>query len=132
MSQVNVLAVFLAALSSFMLGGLWYSDALLGKVWRREAGDVREKAGTGHPAKVFGLSFLHALVAAFAYAWIVPAPAGAAAALGQGLLVGAGLVATSFGINYQFAGRRARLWLVDGGYHTAQFALYGLILGLWR
>ena len=132
MSQVNVLAVFVAALSSFMLGGLWYSDALLGRVWRREAGDAREKAGSGHPAQVFGLSFLHALVAAFAYAWIVPAPAGAAAALGQGLLVGAGLVATSFGINYQFAGRSARLWLVDGGYHTAQFALYGLVLGLWR
>ena len=24
------------------------------------------------------------------------------------------------------------LWLIDGGYHTVQFGLYGLILGLWR
>ena len=28
----------IAALSAFMLGGLWYSPALFGKVWQREAG----------------------------------------------------------------------------------------------
>jgi hypothetical protein len=131
MSQVNVLAVLVAALSSFMLGGLWYSDALLGRTWRREAGEER-MAGQGHPAKVFGLSFLFALVAAFAYAWLVPAPGSAATALAQGLVVGAGIVAASFGINYQFAARSTKLWLIDGGYHTVQFALYGLVIGLWR
>ena len=25
-----------------------------------------------------------------------------------------------------------RLWLIDGGYHTLQFTLYGLVLGLWH
>lgn len=131
MPDVNVLAVVVAAVSSFMLGGLWYSKALFEGAWRREAGDIRPEAA-GHPAKVFGLSFLFALVAAFAYAVIVPAPAGAAQALVQGLLVGAGVVAACFGINYQFAARSTTLWLIDGGYHTVQFALYGLIIGLWR
>jgi hypothetical protein len=41
--------------------------------------------------------------------------------------VGAGIAATSFGINYQFAGRSFKLFLIDGGYHTVQFALYGAI-----
>jgi len=53
-------------------------------------------------------------------------------ALSQGLLVGAGVVAASFGINYQFANRPAILWLIDGGYHSVQFAIYGVLLGLWR
>jgi len=44
----------------------------------------------------------------------------------------AAIVAASFGINYQFANRRTVLWLIDGGYHSAQFTIYGLILGLWR
>lgn len=131
MRDFNVLAVVVAAVSSFMLGGLWYSKALFEGAWRREAGDIRPEAA-GHPAKVFGLSFVYALVAAFAYAVIVPAPAGAAEALVQGLLVGAGVVAACFGINYQFAARSTTLWLIDGGYHTVQFALYGLIIGLWR
>ena len=131
MRDVNILAVVVAALSSFMLGGLWYSKALFENAWRREAGDVRpEKAG--HPAKVFGLSFVFALIAAFAYAVLIPAPEGAAEALVQGLLVGAGMVAACFGINYQFAARSTTLWLIDGGYHTVQFAIYGLIIGLWR
>ena len=42
------------------------------------------------------------------------------------------MVAASFGINYQFANRSALMWLIDGGYHTVQFGIYGLILGLWR
>ena len=129
MSNVNILAVVVAALSSFALGGLWYSNALFGAAWRRAAGGPEVQ---GHPAKVFGLSFLFALVAAFAYALIVPPPSSAAAAVAQGVLIGAGIVAASFGINYQFANRRTVLWLIDGGYHTVQFTIYGLILGLWR
>jgi hypothetical protein len=129
MSNVNILAVIVAALSSFMLGGLWYSNALFGAAWRRAAAGADIQ---GHPAKVFGLSFLFALAAAFGYAVLVPQPATAGAAVMQGLLVGAGLVAASFGINYQFANRPAVLWLIDGGYHTVQFTIYGAILGLWR
>jgi len=131
MPDVNLLAVIVAALSSFLLGGIWYSPVLFGPTWQRIAGDVR-KPGDAHPAKVFGLSFLFALVAAFAYALVIPAPADAMSAVLQGLAVGAGVVAASFGINYQFANRPAVMWLIDGGYHTVQFILYGLILGLWR
>ena len=131
MQQLNVIAVLVAAASSFLLGGLWYSKVLFGPRWQREAGDTR-KPGAAHPARVFGLSFVFALVAACAYALLVPPAATAAAALTQGLLVGAGVVAASFGINYQFANRSTVLWLIDGGYHTVQFAIYGLILGLWR
>jgi hypothetical protein len=130
MQQVNVIAVLVAALSSFLLGGLWYSKVLFGPRWQREAGDTRP--GRAHPAKVFGLSFLFALVAAFAYALLIPPAPDVGRAVAQGLGVGAGVVAASFGINYQFANRSTVMWLIDGGYHAVQFALYGLILGLWH
>ncbi len=131
MSQINFLAVIVAAVSSFLLGGLWYSPILFGKVWQREAGDPR-KPGDGHPAKIFGASLLFALLAALVYAWLIPAAADPVQAVAQGLAVGAGVVAASFGINYQFANRSGTLLLIDGGYHTLQFGIYGLILGLWR
>ena len=131
MQHINILAVLVAALSSFLLGGVWYSKLLLGPASQRAAGDTR-KPGDAHPARVFGLSFLFALAAAFAYALLMPPPGDAAAAVLQGLGVGAGVVAASFGINYQFANRSSVMWLIDGGYHAVQFALYGLILGLWR
>ena len=128
---VNLLAVLVAAVSSFVLGGLWYSKALFGAAWAREAGQTG-KAGEGHPARVFGVSLAFALVAALAYAIVVPAPASPGQAAVLGLLVGAGVVAASFGINYQFANRSTRLWMIDGGYHTLQFLIYGLVIGLWR
>ena len=129
--QFNYLAVLAAAVSSFLLGGLWYSRVLFGPAWQRAAGDTR-KQGEGHPAKIFGLSLLFALVAAIAYALLIPIPEGVGAAGVQGLYVGAGLVAACFGINYQFANRSGLLWLIDGGYHTLQFGIYGVILGAWR
>ena len=39
--------------------------------------------------------------------------------------------ASSFGINCQFASRTLELWLIAGGYHVTQFALFGLVLGVW-
>ena len=131
MLNINFLAVAAAALSSFLLGGLWYSPVLFGTRWQREAGDTRRPAEK-HPARVFALSFLFALIAALAYALVIPRPSSAASAAIQGLAIGAGVVAASFGINYQFANRSTVMWLIDGGYHTVQFGIYGLILGLWR
>lgn len=77
-----------------------------------------------------GINLRAVLAAAFAYLLGADPPLGEA--LRRGALVGFAFVAPSFGINYQFADRDAALWLVDGGYHLAQFLVYGLILGLWH
>ena len=131
MHSFHFAAVSTAAVSSFLVRGFWYSGLLFGRVWQRETGDLRT-SDAGHPARVFGLSLLHAFIAALAYSWLVPPAASAGHAALQGLAVGVCLVGTSFGINYQFAARSTRLWLIDAGYHCVQFTLYGLILGLWR
>jgi len=129
MWDMNYWAVLLAAVSSFMLGGLWYSPVLFGKMWNDENGGVKQDS---HPAKVFGIAFLFSLLAAVVFArWIGPAPE-LAYAIKHGIMAGFGMVAACFGINYQFANRSFKLWLIDGGYHTAQFLMFGLILGLWR
>ena len=129
MDALNWWAILVAAAASFILGGPWYSPALFGKIWNREAGAV---AGQGHPARVFGVSFLFSLIAATAFAWWLGPNPPLSYALSHGLVAGACFVATSFGINYQFANRSLVLWLIDGGYHTVQFLLFGLILGLWH
>ena len=63
---MNVWAVLLAAVSSFLLGGLWYSPALFGRTWNAENGGAPQ---AGHPARVFGVSFAFSLVAAVAFAY---------------------------------------------------------------
>ena len=84
------------------------------------------------PARIFGGAFVLSLIAAAVFAlFLGPKPA-LGFALGAGATAGLCWVAASFGINYLFAGRSLKLWLIDGGYHTLQFTLYGLILGLWH
>lgn len=129
-ADIHWLAVLAAAASAFALGGLWYGPLFL-KPWSRAAG-MDPNAAPGHPAKVFGTAFFCSLLAAAAMAFILPASAGALQGAMLGLLVGFFFVAMSFGINYAFSQRQMLLWLIDGGYHVVQFALYGLILGAWR
>ena len=129
--EINIWAVLVAALSSFVLGGIWYSPLLFLKPWNRAVGrsdDYEQK----HPARVFGLSFLFALVAAYVFGLFLGPQPELMAAIHKALLIGVGFVVMCFGINYQFADRPVSALLIDGGYHTAQFLVYGLILGLWH
>jgi hypothetical protein len=130
MPTVNVLAVLVAAVSAFLLGGLWYGP-LFQKSWCREAGLDPDKK-PGHPALVFGGAFVLSLIAAYVFAMFLGPKPGLMHALGAGFSAGLCWVAASFGINHLFAGRSLNLFLIDGGYHTLQFTFYGLILGLWH
>ena len=67
--------------------------------------------------------------------WLAVLAATVAAFVLGGVATGfaAGLcwVATSFGINGLFQREPLGLVLINAGYHTLQFTLVGLILGLW-
>lgn len=132
MAQINYLAVVAAAVSAFLLGGLWYSPVLFGKRWMDLTGITAERAAQASQAKVFGVAFLWSLLGAFVFAMFLgPAPAfGFATA--AGLSAGLFWVAGSFAINYQFEQKPTTLLLINGGYHTLQYTLFGAILGLWH
>jgi hypothetical protein len=129
MRAIDLGAVLTAALAGILLGCLWYSNILFGALWRQEA-KVEQVAGY-RALRVFGIGYVYSVLAAAVFAWLLgPDPALKAATV-KGLLVGAGVAGASFGLNYQFAGRSLTLLLIDTGYLTAQFALFGMVLGLW-
>ncbi|MEQ9661904.1 MAG: DUF1761 domain-containing protein [Parasphingopyxis sp.] len=129
--EMNYLAVIAAAVSAFILGGLWYGP-LFGKAWQKAAGVSDEAAQSGSPAIIFGGSLILSLVAAFVFAMFLgPAPE-LNFALGAGASAGLCWVAAAIGIIYLFERRPLSHFLINGGYVTLQFTLYGLILGLWH
>jgi hypothetical protein len=139
MPEINWWAVPVGAFASMMFGGLWYGKLLFGPTWARAAGYTEEEiAGKckdgkhSHPGKVFATAYLASAVGALALALLLgPKPEWHHAVHG-GFLAGAGVAATSFGINYAFAGRTFKLWAIDAGYHFVQFTIYGVILALWQ
>jgi len=130
MPEVNYLAVGLAALSAFVLGGLWYS-LLFAKPWAALTGQSEERLKSGNPAIVFGGAFLLNLLAAFVLAMFI-GPMEIHFATLAGLSVGLCWVTASLGVNYLFERRPLGLWLINGGYFTLQFATMGAIIGAFN
>lgn len=63
--ETNYLAILVAALSSFVVGFIWYNPKVFGTIWMKEIGMTDEKAKQGNMAKIFGFTFLFALMFAF-------------------------------------------------------------------
>lgn len=127
--NINWIAVAVAALVTFLVGGPWYSPAMFLKAWQKEM-NVSDTQ-PGHPARVFGLAYAFSVLSCALLATLIFPGAGALAGAKTGLLAGVCFVAASFGINYQFANRSFKALAIDGGYHVVQFAGFGLVLGAW-
>jgi len=128
--DVSLPAALVATLLAFGLGALWYGP-LFGAAWMRENGFSEASLKQGFdPAKTYGATFALALASSYALgALLGPAP-GLARGLGVGSAAGLFLVAAAVATNYLFERRSLALWLINGGYHTARFALMGLAFGL--
>jgi hypothetical protein len=131
MPEFNLWAVIAAAAASFVLGGLWYSPVLFAKAWQQEAGFSDEQLANANMGLIFGLAFVLCLVAAFVFALFLGPRPPLALGLGAGFSAGLCWVTASFGINYLFERKSLKLFLINGGYHTLQFTVIGLILALW-
>ncbi|MEO7601683.1 MAG: DUF1761 domain-containing protein [Sphingomicrobium sp.] len=129
MPDVNLLAVLACAVSSLVIGGLWYSPALFAKPWQQAAGLSEEQAKAGNPALIFGGAFVLSFIAAAVFAMFLGTEMSLGAATAAGFSAGLCWVAASFAINYLFERRPFKLWLINGGYHTLQFTAFGFILG---
>lgn len=132
MPEVSWLAVALCAVSSLVLGGIWYSPALFAKSWQEAAGLSDEELKSGNMAKIFGLMLVLSFIAAAVFAMFLGPKFGLGPATAAGFAAGLCWVAASFGINYLFEHRPFKLWLINGGYHTLQFTLFGLIIGYFQ
>lgn len=123
---INPWAVLVAALSTFIIGGLWYS-LLLARPWQRASGvtDAQLQSGT---ARVFIGSFLLAVVMATSLAAFI-GDAGLGFGLFAGLAAGVTWVATALGINYLFERRSVTLFAINAGYNAITFAIMGAIIG---
>jgi hypothetical protein len=130
MPEVNYLAIAIAAVATFALGGLWYSPALFGKAWQREVGLSDEQLARGNMLRIFGSALVLSVIASFVFALFLGPRPSMPLGLGAGFSAGLCWVASSFGMNYLFARRSLKLFFIDGGYHTLQFTLIGVVLAL--
>ena len=136
---LNLFAVLTAALSTMVLGFVWYSPILFAKPWMREMGfdpsdkvKVQEMQKAAGPA-YFG-SFVASLVSAFVLAlflhWL------RVESLEFGLLVGfhvwLGFVATVQLTSVLFMKQSMKLFAINTGYQLVCYLAMGAILAVWK
>ena len=132
LTQINYVAVLVAALSLFVIGGLWYSPLLFTRIWMKEANLSDEDLKQANMGKVFGLAFVLSLVISFNLAAFLGPDAGFIWGVTAGALAGIGWVAASIGILYLFERRSFTLFLINAGYFILSFMVAGGIIGAWQ
>lgn len=133
MPHINWLAVLAAAISTFALGGLWYSPALFGHAWMSVNNLNDAQLAKSNMAKIFGLAFIFAVImAANLAAFLAEPKTNASWGATAGFLAGFGWVTLGIATIALFERRSVKYVLINGGYMTVSFVLMGLILGVWR
>jgi hypothetical protein len=132
MSTINWLAIAVAGISAFVLGGVWYSPALFGKAWMKENNMSVEDVQKGNKAKIFGWSFILSLLMAVNLAMFLNDPKiNLEMGIIYGLLTGVWIFC-GIAIVALFEHRSARYIFVNGGYMLVALGLMGAIIGAWR
>ncbi len=133
LSTINWLAVLAAALSTFLIGGIWWSPILVGNAWMKENGFTEEEMKKGNPMKIFGGTFILTLIMAFNLAAFLNAPEiGIGEGAFYGFLTGFGWVTMAIGVNSLFERKSFKYFLMHAGYWIISFVVMGVILGAWR
>jgi len=131
-SQLNFLAILIAALSTFFVGGLWYSPLLFAKPWMKENKLSDEDLKEGNYFKIYGVTFLLALVIAINLSMFYGTEIDGAMGAFYGFLTGFGWVSMSVATTYLFERKSLKLILINCGYHVVTYTIVGFIVGVWH
>ena len=133
-SGLNHVAVVLAAMASFIFGGVWYG--MLSKPWMAAANvrpeDIKVSKG-GATVIPYVVAFVAQLVMALVLAGLLGHLGAGQVTLRNGVitaaLVWAGFVATSLIVNHSFQGAKKELTLIDGGHWLGVLLIQGALIG---
>jgi Protein of unknown function (DUF1761) len=137
--HLNLLAILAAAVSTMLVGFVWYSPLLFAKPWMREMGyDPNDKAKIQEMQKSAGPayfgSFVASSISAFVLAIFLHQFQGQG--VGIGLLVGShvwlGFVATVQLTGALFMKQSMKLFAINTGYQLVCYLVMGAILAVWR
>lgn len=132
LSEINYLAVLVAAIVNQAIGSQWYSMNLFGKAWAADAkidvNNIDKKAAT----RGLILGSILALVVYFLIAVFLQMTN--AHCWSNGLLIGfllGILVSLQLGVYHVYESKSLRLFLINSSFTILTYSIGGTIIGLW-
>ena len=130
-TEVHWLAIAVAAVSGFLVGGLWYGP-IFGKVWQAARGLSDDAMKNANMPMIFGLTFLLNLFSAFILDHTLTTYG--APDLNLSVMISGGIalgfIVPAIGVNYLFSRQSLRLFLIDAGYWLVIYAVMGVVFAL--
>jgi hypothetical protein len=130
--ELNHPAIIVAAVSAFIVGGLWYSPVLFANAWMKANGFTETDLKDANMAKIFGTAFVLTLVMAYNLAFFINGVADPGEAIGYAVAAGLGWAALSLWVVSLFERRPFTYVAINGGYITVSFIVMGTIIALWK
>ncbi|MDO3628111.1 DUF1761 domain-containing protein [Mucilaginibacter sp. BT774] len=131
-SLINWLAVIVAGLSAFAVGGVWYSRPIFGNAWMVDSNLSEEQIKQGNKGKIFGFTLIFSLLMAVNLAmFLADAKTTASWGATAGFLAGIWTFC-AIAIHSLFELKGWRHIFINGGYSIVSLTLMGLIIGAWR
>lgn len=136
LTTVNWLAVLVAAVATFMLGGIWYT-ALFGKAWHRAHGydeaRLKEIQARKPPAIFFSTMIVCYFIVALSMAFLAQSAEIHTASAGASLGFAVWLIVAAVGLtNHMPTHVSMSGYFIDIAYQLIYCLGTGAILGAWR
>src|SRR3989454_113678 len=136
-ANINILAVLVAAVLTFVLGAVWYSPVLFAKQWMAAQGYTPEKLEEMKRrgvTRAYAVSVLCYLVTAYVMALL--ASYTNSTTLAQGLWLGflswLGVAPPGRAPPETFSGQTIPARVLPAGYQLSYLVLMGVLLSVWR
>ena len=158
--ELNFLAILVSALSTLVVGFIWYNPKVFGGIWMRESGMTEEKIKGTNMLILFGMSIIYAVMMSIIINMIVVHQFGALGMIGgdpalgkpsyaafmadygtafrtfkhgmlHGFIAGLFLALPLMGTTALYERRSWKYTLVTGGYWIVSFTIMGGILCAW-
>ena len=159
--EINFLALFIAALSTLVVGFVWYNPKVFGTIWMKESGMTEEKMQGRNMLLVFGVSLVYAFFISLVLQMLTVHQTGALGMVGgdpsiakpsyvafmadygmafrtfkhgalHGFLTGIFFALPIVGTNALFEKRSFKYTFVTGGFWIVCFMIMGGIICAWQ
>ena len=133
-SEMNWLAVLVAAVAYFMLGALWYSKALFGNLWIKSTGiDMSNPDAKKGVGGIMAFTFLLELLTCIALGILINRLmlTGVMSGVKLGLFTGFFFSTIGIAISYLYQSKPTVLTVIDGGYHIVGSVIAAIIMCMW-
>lgn len=159
--DINFLSLLVAALSTLVVGFIWYNPKVFGTIWMKESGLTEEKMKGSNMALTLGVSFIYAFLIAFVLRFLTIHQTGALGMVGgdasiakpsydafmadygmafrtfkhgalHGFMTGLFLAIPVIGTNALYERRSFKYTLITGGFWAVCFMIMGGIICAWK